>query len=226
METSKRTITKKKILSKEKPPETAEKKKNKQTDQNQYLSESGATTTSSVSSNTKKKDLNGNYQTPTKNILYNFKIPSKKIDNNKKITSDYAKKINKIYSKGTIQNVSLNKNNTNLKNNPINNNKEYNRSLSLIAIDNNNNIKNKNSGNNKNNMNALYDKSQTNRKLIPNLDKKPHINLLATASSKIETGIASKKIKDNVPTINNNMDVMISIFLITLLSYFLSKIKI
>lgn len=164
METSKRTITKKKILSKEKPPETAEKKKNKQTDQNQYLSESGATTTSSVSSNTKKKDLNGNYQTPTKNILYNFKIPSKKIDNNKKITSDYAKKINKIYSKGTIQNVSLNKNNTNLKNNPINNNKEYNRSLSLIAIDNNNNIKNKNSGNNKNNMNALYDKSQTNRK--------------------------------------------------------------
>ena len=42
METSKRTITKKKILSKEKPPETAEKKKNKQTDQNQYLSESGA----------------------------------------------------------------------------------------------------------------------------------------------------------------------------------------
>lgn len=69
-------------------------------------------------------------------------------------------------------------------------------------------------------------KSQTNRKLIPNLDKKPHINLLATASSKIETGIASKNIKDNVPTINNNMDVMISIFLITLLSYFLSKIKI
>ena len=107
METSKRTITKKKILSKEKPPETAEKKKYKQTDQNQYLSESGATTTSSVSSNTKKKDLNGNYQTPTKNILYNFKIPSKKIDNHKGITSDYAKKINKIYSKGTIQNVSL-----------------------------------------------------------------------------------------------------------------------
>ena len=31
MKTSKRAITKKKILSKEKPPETAEKKKNKQT---------------------------------------------------------------------------------------------------------------------------------------------------------------------------------------------------
>ena len=166
MESSKRTITKKKILSKEKPPETDEKKKNKQnkqTEQNQYLSESGATTTSSVSSNTKKKELNGNYQTPTKNISYNFKIPSKKIENDKKITSDYAKKINKIYSKGTIQNVSLNKNSNNLKNNPINNNKEYNRSLSLITID-NNNIKNKNSGNNKNNLNSLYDKSQTNRK--------------------------------------------------------------
>ena len=72
METSKRVITKKKLLSKDNPPETAEKNKNKQNDQNQYLSESGATTTSSVSSNTKKKDLNGNYQTPTKNITLKF----------------------------------------------------------------------------------------------------------------------------------------------------------
>ena len=162
METSKRTITKKKLLSKEnKPPETAEKNKNKQNEQSQYLSESGATTTSSVSSNTKKKDINGNYQTPTKKLLYNFKIPSKKNENEKKITSDYSKKINKIYTKGIIQNIS--NNNDNCKNNPINNNKEYNRSLSLITID-NNNIKNKINSNNKKNLNSLYDKIQTNRK--------------------------------------------------------------
>ena len=162
METSKRTITKKKLLSKEnKPPETAEKNKNKQNEQSQYLSESGATTTSSVSSNTKKKDINGNYQTPTKKLLYNFKIPSKKNENEKKITSDYLKKINKIYTKGIIQNIS--NNNDNCKNNPINNNKEYNRSLSLITID-NNNIKNKINSNNKKNLNSLYDKIQTNRK--------------------------------------------------------------
>ena len=162
METSKRAITKKKLLSKEnKPPETAEKNKNKQNEQSQYLSESGATTTSSVSSNTKKKDINGNYQTPTKKLLYNFKIPSKKNENEKKITSDYSKKINKIYTKGIIQNIS--NNNDNCKNNPINNNKEYNRSLSLITID-NNNIKNKINSNNKKNLNSLYDKIQTNRK--------------------------------------------------------------
>ena len=155
MDTSKRTIVKKKLLSREnKAPVTAEKNKNKQNEQNQYLSESGATTTSSVSSNTKKKDINGNYQTPTKKILYNFK-------HDKKITSDYSKKINKIYTKGIIQNIS--NNNDNCKNNPINDNKEYNRSLSLITID-NNNIKNKNNGNSKKNLNALYDKIQTNKK--------------------------------------------------------------
>ena len=192
METSKRVITKKKLLSKDNPPETAEKNKNKQNDQNQYLSESGATTTSSVSSNTKKKDLNGNYQTPTKNISYNFKIPPKKAANEKTVSTDNAKKINKIYSKGTIQNNPIN--NININNNI---NKQYNRSISLITIDNNNNIKNKNSGNNKNNLNTLYDKSQTNRK------KKKCIYIIKKTKNK---NLGNKKINPsplNTTILNN-----------------------
>ena len=194
METSKRVITKKKLLSKDNPPETAEKNKNKQNDQNQYLSESGATTTSSVSSNTKKKDLNGNYQTPTKNISYNFKIPPKKAANEKTVSTDNAKKINKIYSKGTIQNNPINNNNININNNI---NKQYNRSISLIMIDNNNNIKNKNSGNNKNNLNTLYDKSQTNRK------KKKCIYIIKKTKNK---NLGNKKINPsplNTTILNN-----------------------
>ena len=146
MESTKKIVTKKKLLQKSNAfPDTAEKKNHKKNENNPYLSESGATTTSSVSSNTKKKDLNGNYKTPKKNIFQNLQIPVKKSD--KSISPENQKKINKIYSKGTIKNVP-NKNSKN------NNNKQYNRSMSLITID--NSIKN--------NVNNIYDKTQTNRK--------------------------------------------------------------
>jgi len=146
MESTKKIVTKKKLLQKSNAsPDTAEKKNHKKNENNPYLSESGATTTSSVSSNTKKNDLNGNYKTPKKNIFQNLQIPVKKSD--KSISPENQKKINKIYSKGTIKNVP-NKNSKN------NNNKQYNRSMSLITID--NSIKN--------NVNNIYDKTQTNRK--------------------------------------------------------------
>ena len=155
METTKKIVTKKKLLSKGNVfPDTAEKNNHKKSEQNPYLSESGATTTSSISSNTKNKDLNGNYKTPKKNIFQNLQIPVKKSE--KSISPENLKKINKIYSKGTIKNIP-NKNNKN------NNIKQYNRSLSLITID--NSIKNNNNVNNvNNNVNNIYDKTQTNRK--------------------------------------------------------------
>ena len=139
MEKSKRILTKRKILSKSNPFTDSDKKSNnKQNDPNQYLSESGATTTSSISSNNKNKETNGNYKTPEKN-------------ENEKATNPLnpdCNKNNKIYSKGIIKN------------------KQYNRSMSLINIDNSNNTKNNigsNSNNNNQEMNNIYDKIKTNR---------------------------------------------------------------
>ena len=140
MENKKRALTKKKLLDKSGPlPDTAQKEKNKQSDQNKfYLSESGATTASSLSSNTKHKETNDNNKTPKKNNFQKSSIPNPK------------KQLNKIYSKGIIKNNGIN---TALNSN----NKSYNRTVSLINIDNNKN------SNNKNDLNILLDKSITNR---------------------------------------------------------------
>ena len=140
MENKKRALTKKKLLDKSGPlPDTAQKEKNKQSDQNKfYLSESGATTASSLSSNTKHKETNGNNKTPKKNNFQKSSLPNPK------------KQLNKIYSKGIIKNNGIN---TALNSN----NKSYNRTVSLINIDNNKNSINKND------LNILLDKSITNR---------------------------------------------------------------
>ena len=163
MESTKRILTKKKLLSKSNVYTiTAQKNKNKQNDQNQYLSESGATTTSSVSSNTKKKYNNGNFKTPEKK------------DEEKITNTNYIKKMNKIYSKGIINiKDTKNKNSKGNNNNSINNeinNKQYTRSISLVNIDSNNNINNNNknisnnninsNSNNKQDLNNLYDKNK------------------------------------------------------------------
>ena len=126
MENAKKILTKRKIVSNVNSHLNNEQKNDRQNEKNQNLSESGATTTSSISSNTKNKDSNGNYKTPKKNIFQNLSSPS------------YMKKIQKIYSKGIIKNK--NSKNSNINNNKVNNNndsKNYNRSISLISIDNN-----------------------------------------------------------------------------------------
>ena len=160
MENTKAILTKKKILDKSNPyPETIRKEKNKKSEQNPYLSESGATTTSSVSSNTKQKEANENDKTPKKNIFQNF--PNKK--NEKTISPDCLKRMNKIYSKGTIKNFpNKNKNNkkiinaNNMSNTMNINTKQFNRSISLVNIENGNN--------NKNDLSSIFDKSITNTK--------------------------------------------------------------
>ena len=132
MENAKKILTKRKIVSNVNSHLNNEQKNDRQNEKNQNLSESGATTTSSISSNTKNKDSNGNYKTPKKNIFQNLSSPS------------YMKKIQKIYSKGIIKNK--NSKNNNINNNKVNNNndsKNYNRSISLISIDNNKNNCNK-----------------------------------------------------------------------------------
>ena len=160
MENTKAILTKKKILDKSNPyPETIRKEKNKKHEQNPYLSESGATTTSSVSSNTKQKEANENDKTPKKNIFQNF--PIKKSE--KTISPDCLKRMNKIYSKGTIKNFpNKNKNNkkiinaNNMSNTMNINTKQFNRSISLVNIENGNN--------NKNDLSSIFDKSITNTK--------------------------------------------------------------
>ena len=160
MENTKAILTKKKILDKSNPyPETIRKEKNKKSEPNPYLSESGATTTSSVSSNTKHKEANENDKTPKKNIFQNF--PNKK--NEKTISPDCLKRMNKIYSKGTIKNFpDKNKNNkkiinaNNMSNTMNINTKQFNRSISLVNIENGNN--------NKNDLSSIFDKSITNTK--------------------------------------------------------------
>ena len=207
MESTKKIVTKKKLIQKGNvSPDTAEKKNHKKNENNPYLSESGATTTSSVSSNTKKKDLNGNYgnyKTPKKNIFQNFQIPVKK--NEKSISPENLKKINKIYSKGTIKNFT-NKNHKN------NNNKQYNRSMSLITID--NSIKN--------NANNIYDKLQTNgkkkniyiikkhknknsgNKKINNMYSDSELNLMKTENKKINS--TSHNFNNLNLTLNKNLE--------------------
>ena len=231
MESTKRILTKKKLLSKSNVYTiTAQKNKNKQNDQNQYLSESGATTTSSVSSNAKKKYNNGNFKTPEKK------------DEEKITNTNYIKKMNKIYSKGIINiKDTKNKNSKGNNNNSINNeinNKQYTRSISLVNIDsNNNNINNNKSisnnninsnSNNKQDLNNLYDKSKLgmknkniyiikknknknlgNKKFFPsplsinNLDNTSN-NLILYSDSENFIKTENKKLNQSLHIINNH----------------------
>ena len=197
MESTKRILTKKKLLSKSSFPEKIEKISDKQNERNPHLSESGATTTSSVSSNTKNKDVNGKYKTPKKNIFQNFKFPIKKNVNT--VSPNDRKNDSKIYSKGVIKNIPQ-KINNNINVNDAD--KQYNRSMSLISID--NNLKNNTNNENENENNIQKNGKKKNIYFIKKIKNKNFGNKKLISShlntTNINNNIFSESEKDLVKT--------------------------
>ena len=201
MENAKKILTKRKIVSNVNSHLNNEQKNDRQNEKNQNLSESGATTTSSISSNTKNKDSNGNYKTPKKNIFQNLSSPS------------YMKKIQKIYSKGIIKNK--NSKNSNINNNKVNNNNEsknYNRSISLISIDNN-----KINCNKRNIYIIKKNKIVGNATQIPsplnmtNLDNSSNDLINSNINSDTEKNSTRTEIRKYTPSIHNSNNINLTI---------------
>ena len=201
MENAKKILTKRKIVSNVNSHLNNEQKNDRQNEKNQNLSESGATTTSSISSNTKNKDSNGNYKTPKKNIFQNLSSPS------------YMKKIQKIYSKGIIKNK--NSKNSNINNNKVNNNndsKNYNRSISLISIDNN-----KINCNKRNIYIIKKNKIVGNATQIPsplnmtNLDNSSNDLINSNINSDTEKNSTRTEIRKYTPSIHNSNNINLTI---------------
>ena len=194
----------------------------KYSDQNKNLNESMITTsTSSLSVNNKKNLQHTNYKTPKKK---NFPIPMPKPkntkQNNQKIPEKNSKNSNAvntvIYTKGTIKKI-INPNNnafiynninSNL-NNMNNNNKIYGRSMSQIAVENdningNNQIK-RSLNNNSNNNNGYINKSNMAKKRMnainQAMNKEYHDEISYFSNKEDET---NNQIINN--TINQNMN--------------------
>ena len=194
----------------------------KYSDQNKNLNESMITTsTSSLSVNNKKNLQHTNYKTPKKkNCPIPMPKPKNTKQNNQKIPEKNSKNSNTvntvIYTKGTIKKI-INPNNnafiynninSNL-NNMNNNNKIYGRSMSQIAVENdningNNQIK-RSLNNNSNNNNGYINKSNMAKKRMnainQAMNKEYHDEISYFSNKEDET---NNQIINN--TINQNMN--------------------
>ena len=177
----------------------------KYSDQNKNLNESMITTsTSSISVNNKKNQQHTNYKTPKK---LNFPIPIPKQKNSKqqnsKIPENKSKNQNTInniiYTKGTIKKGS---NNININDNS----KFYGRSMSQMAIDQENSKKipnNKNIMPISNNKNQLYSQLEVNQKQNSKLKNKNQSVLNKKKLNFINEAI-NKDITNEVNYFSNN----------------------
>ena len=193
----------------------------KYSDQNKNLNESMITTsTSSLSVNNKKNLQHTNYKTPKKkNCPIPMPKPKNTKQNNQKIPEKNSKNSNAvntvIYTKGTIKKI-INPNNnafiynninSNL-NNMNNNNKIYGRSMSQIAVENDNingNNQIKRSLNNNSNNNGYINKSNMAKKRMnainQAMNKEYHDEISYFSNKEDET---NNQIINN--TINQNMN--------------------